>query len=369
MTVEPQFRLRAAKEVPGGGASSSSSEKGPERVALPLGVEVVPVAVVPGVRLTDEVFEDRRVDFENKTLNGVVVVDPRRDDHEVRKWVHPSQGKGKENEVVVRNAVLDGVLHLLRRLRDSDADVRGVVAYGEGAYPVLAALRTMLREEAYIKRRCPLEGRAELDAIIDRWEYVVLVDPSGHPTRVLKTNIDDAVPELEVWCCGRSKQLVPLVLAQNATASEARELSRRCRGDVLRLELGISGTPAWKPPVTLKVPAALRILRGVDDPEEEAEYDQAWTKVRPVRRLEAKPVVAVAGLPASEHCPRCDKGPSYKKGHERWKRGCEFYVPPLGEGAVAGGSDRAPQGATPGRGAGPSAQGYDDPSVLLGAGG
>ena len=130
------------------------------------------------------------VQFTNKTLNGVVVVDPPRDDHEVRKWVHPSKGKGKENEVVVRNAVLDGVLHLLRSLRDAATEVRGIIAYGEAVYPVLAALRTILREEVYVKRRCPADERAELDALVDKWEYVVLVDPSGYPLRVLKTNID-----------------------------------------------------------------------------------------------------------------------------------------------------------------------------------
>ncbi len=87
-----------------------------------------PVAVVPGVRLTDEVFGEGTVQFANKTPNGVVVVDPPRDNHEVRKWVHPAKAKGGENEVTVRNAVLDGILHLLRTIRDSSTPVRGVVA-------------------------------------------------------------------------------------------------------------------------------------------------------------------------------------------------------------------------------------------------
>ena len=99
--------------------------------------------------------------------------------------------------MVVRNALLGGMLHLLRTIQQSATMIRGVVAYGEGAYPVMAALRVMLREEAYAKRRCSVEERADLDELVRRWEYVVLVDPSGYPLRVLKANIDDAMPEFE----------------------------------------------------------------------------------------------------------------------------------------------------------------------------
>ncbi len=55
---------------------------------------------------------------------------------------------------MVRNAVVDGILHLLRSVRDSGVAVRGVIAYGEAAFHVMAALRTIIREEAYVKRGC-----------------------------------------------------------------------------------------------------------------------------------------------------------------------------------------------------------------------
>ena len=83
------------------------------------------------------------MEFPNRTLNGGLVIDPPRDDREVRKWMHPLEGKGKEHEVVVRNTVLDGAPHLLRGIRDSATPVRGVVAYREGVFPVVIVSQDM----------------------------------------------------------------------------------------------------------------------------------------------------------------------------------------------------------------------------------
>ena len=112
-----------------------------------------------------------------------------------------------------------------------------------------------------------------MDAVVRAWEYVVLVDPGGYPPRVLKTHVDDALPELETLFFGRSMQAVPVVSRQSVTAVEARELSRRCRGDVLRLEVDVPHPTPWNPPLTVELDSLLREGRGVDDPEEEGEYD------------------------------------------------------------------------------------------------
>ena len=118
-----------------------------------------------------------------------------------------------------------------------------------------------------------------MDRLIADWEYVIAVDPSGYPLRILKSNIDDAMPELENWYCGRSKQFVTIVQKQGTTVAETRELVRRTRGDVVRLEVDRPAAAVWKPPLNIELPDQLRTVRGVDDPEEEAEYDSLITKV------------------------------------------------------------------------------------------
>ena len=96
----------------------------------------------------------------------------------------------------------------LRTLQDAATRLRGIVTYGESSFVVAAAARSQLREEVYTKRRCSPAERAELDAVMIQWQYVVLVDPSGYPPRVLKAQVDDALPELEALYFGRSKQVV-----------------------------------------------------------------------------------------------------------------------------------------------------------------
>ena len=101
------------------------------------------------------------------------------------------------------------------------------------------------------------EERAELDQVVKLWEYVVLVDPSGFPPRILHSHIDDAVPELETFFFGRSKQVVAVTSRQSITVAEGRALGRRCRGDVLRVDVDVSHPAPWNPPVGLEVELAV----------------------------------------------------------------------------------------------------------------
>ena len=285
---------------------------------------------VPGVRLTDEVFSRREVCTTNVQFDSVLVVDPPREEEGIRKWIHPMRSKSKDQATVMRNAVLDGMLHLLRSLRDADADLRGIVAYGEAVYPVMAALRRTLREEAYTKRRCSAEERAALDSMMYRWEYVVLIDPGGYPARVLKTQVDENVSEFEVLFCPRSKQLLIVSFSQSATAAESRELSRRARGDVVRLDSDVAVRQAWNPPVSLELDTELRWDRGVDIPEEENELDVPVRGGKGAVKLAASVgevgAAATAGTSGPWTCLPCLDPVKYHRSHT-YKPGCKRYRP------------------------------------------
>lgn len=67
-------------------------------------------------------------------------------------------------------------------------------------------------------------------------------------------------------------------------------------------------------------------MKRLDDPEEEAEYDQPRLRPKVVKRLEPKPAVVVSKLPPGGRCLRCDKGPGCHRKHDRDKRGCALYV-------------------------------------------
>ncbi len=235
-------------------------------------MERAPVAVGPGIRFNDERFELRTVEAPNLRLELVVLVDPPRDERDAKKWILPAKGKGKEDQVTVRNAVLDGVLHLLRTLRDTATRVRGVVTYVESCFVAAAAGRSQLREEVYAKRRCSAAERAELDEVVKSWECMVLVDPGGFPPRVLKSHVDDALPELETMYFGRSMQVVPVMSKQSLTMVEAKELRRWCRGEVLRVEVDVPHPSGWNPPWAIRLDVPLQVTRGVDDLEEVADY-------------------------------------------------------------------------------------------------
>ena len=61
--------------------------------------------------------------------------------------------------------------------------------------------------------------------------------------------------------------------SQSATAAESRELSRRVRGDVVRVDSDLAVRQAWSPPMALDLDVELRWERGSDIPEEESELD------------------------------------------------------------------------------------------------
>ena len=112
-------------------------------------------------------YEGFRVRTKPCNFTASVVVAPHYlGDDLSRKWLTPYQ-EPPRNKVVrkqCRTAVFDGVLNVLRTCRDSE--LRSIMAHGEGAVIVAAALDQEVRDRAFEERRVPENERIELHSVL-----------------------------------------------------------------------------------------------------------------------------------------------------------------------------------------------------------
>jgi len=146
-----------------------------------------------------------------------------------RRWLeaYTPPPRNKQTCRRFRLTVLDGVLAVVRMLRDSG--LANVVGIGEGSVVCMCALSSDLRKSAYKDRHVNEGEQLELEAAISRLEHVVLISPLTFPVKSYMPLLREYVPEIVCVIPPEACSVLVVVPVRDACSSVGNE----CAGWIL----------------------------------------------------------------------------------------------------------------------------------------
>ena len=125
---------------------------------------------------------------------------------------------------------MDAVLVALRAVLETHAN--GLIAHGEGAIVVMAALSEAIRTQAYKDRRVPNHEATKLEECATSLSHVLLLAPHVYPFRSYMPFLQVYVPEITCIIPGATEVLA-LIHERDSSASPSKEAAQAIMGVII----------------------------------------------------------------------------------------------------------------------------------------